>query len=372
VAFEGNLETMPVADLLQWASNGRHTGTIHVANADIKKMIYIREGVIVSCTSTDPREFLGHFLVSQGAIDEADLQGAIIDQDRMSGMLGQLLIRRGAITEERLNEMLRLKAEEAIFDLFTWTTGLFRFLDGDLPGYELVPISLDVQGLVLEGMRRLDEWQLILEVIPSMLCVPVAVRPLLDDVDDIDPGHRSVLESVDDDRSIEDICLHTHSSEFYVCDILFREADQKRLKVVRPRTASKREKPATGMSGAALVEAAREQLEAGKLERTVRHLQAAASLEPHDRSLREQIAEVEFNVRGQLADEGLDPSSVPVLAIGVAELAKLGLEPSEGFILSRIDGESSLENIVKISPIAEIDALLVAWKLLQGGQLRLK
>ena len=372
MAFEGNLETMPVADLLQWASNGRQSGTIHVANADIKKMIYIREGVIVSCTSTDPREFLGHFLVSHGAIDEGDLQGAIIDQDRLSGMLGQLLVKRGAITEERLNEMLRIKAEEAIFDLFTWTTGQFRFLDGDLPGYELVPISLDVQGLVLEGMRRLDEWRRILDVIPSVLCVPVSVRPLLEDAEDMDAGRRSVLESVDDDRSIEDICLHTHSTEFYVCDILFREVQQGRIKAVRPRTSSRRDEDAPGMSGESLVKAARDHLEAGKLEGTVRYLQAAASLEPHDRSLREHIAEVEYNVRARLADEGLGLTSVPVLAIGIDQHSKLDLEPSEGFILSRIDGASSVENILKISPLAEIDALLVIWKLFQGGQIRLK
>ncbi len=362
---------MPVADLLQWASNGRQTGTIRVANADVKKMIYISKGTIVSCTSTDPREFLGHFLVSQGAIDESELQGAIIDQDQQSGMLGQLLVQRGAITEEQLEKMLRLKAEEAIFDLFTWVDGQFRFLEGDLPGYDLVPISLDVQGLVLEGTRRLDEWERIREIIPSALCVPVSVRPLLGEINDIDPGRRSVLEAVDDDMSIEDICLHTHSSEFFVCDILTAEVLEKRLKVVRPRTVSSRDEPATGMSGEALLEAAREQLESGRLERTVRYLQAAASLEPHDRSLGEKIAEVEFNVRGRLDDEGLSPSSVPVLAIGLDELATLDLEPSEGFILSRIDGVSSVENIVKISPLAEIDALLVIWKLHKGGQLRL-
>lgn len=372
MAFEGNLETMPVADLLQWASNGRLTGTVRVANADTTKMIYIRKGVIVSCTSTDPREFLGHFLVSQGAIDEADLQGAIVDQDRFSGMLGQLLVQRGAISEQRLNEMLRLKAEEAIFDLFTWTSGQFLFLDGELPGYELVPISLDVQGLVLEGMRRLDEWERIREVIASALCVPVAVQPLLDGADDIDPGRRSVLESVDDDRSIEDICLHTHSSEFYVCDILCREVRRQRVKVVRPRIASRRDETVTGASGESLLQVARDRLAAGELENAVRHLQAAASLEPHDRPLREHIAEVEYNVRARITDEGLVLSSVPVLTIGVDELAKLDLAPSEGFILSRIDGRSSVESIVKISPLAEIDALLVIWELLKGGHLRLK
>ena len=372
MAFEGNLETMPVADLLQWASNGRHTGTIRVANAEITKMIYIREGVIVSCTSTAPREFLGHFLVSQGAIDEADLQGAIIDQDRHSGMLGQLLVQRGAITEERLNKMLRIKAEEAIFDLFTWTSGQFRFIDDDLPGYELVPISLDVQGLVLEGMRRLDEWQRISEVIPSMLAVPVSVRPLLEEAKEMDPGCRSVLESVDDDRSIEDICLHTHSTEFYVCDILFREVQQERIKIVRPRSSVRRDETATGMSGEALVKVARDRLEAGELETTIRHIQAAASLEPHDRVLREQISGVESDVRARLAESGIGPTSMPELAIGINELSKLDLEPSEGFILSRIDGVSPLGTILKISPLAEIDALLVIWKLVRGGQLRLK
>lgn len=374
MAFEGNLETMPVADLLQWASNGRHTGTIRVANADITKMIYIQKGVIVSCTSTDPREFLGHFLVSQGAIDEADLQGAIIDQDRYSGMLGQLLVQRGSITEDRLNEMLRVKAEEAIFDLFTWTSGQFQFIDGDLPGFELVPISLDVQGLVLEGMRRLDEWKRISEVIPSMLAVPVSVRPLLEGAEGMDAGCRSVLESVDDDRSIEDICLHTHSTEFYVCDILFREVQEGRIKVVRPRSSIRRNETATatGMSGESLVKVARDRLESGELETTIRHLQAAASLEPHDRVLREQISGVESEVRDRLAECGIGPTAVPELAIGIGEISKLDLEPTEGFILSRIDGASPLGNILKISPLAEIDALLVIWKLVQGGQLRLR
>jgi hypothetical protein len=372
VAFEGTLETMPVADLLQWASNGRHTGTIRVANVDFTKMIYIRKGVIVSCTSTDPREFLGHFLVSHGAIDEGDLQGAIIDQDRQSAMLGQLLVRRGAITEERLNEMLRIKAEESIFDLFTWSSGQFRFIDDDLPGYELVPISLDVQGLVLEGMRRLDEWERIHDLIPSVLAVPVAVRSLVEDADTMDPGRRSVLESVDDDRSIEDICLRTHSTEFYVCDILVREVLEGRLKIVRPRSGARRDEAATGMSGEALVKAARARLEAGELEMTIRHLQAAASLEPHDRVLREQISGVEAGVRARLAASGIGPNAVPELAIGVDQLTKLDLEPSEGFILSRIDGGSPLGTILKISPLAEIDALLVIWKLVRGGQLRLK
>ncbi len=64
--------------------------------------------------------------------------------------------------------------------------------------------------------------------------MPVSVAPLIDD-DELDPGWLGVLEAVDDDRSIEDICLHTHSSEFFVCDVLFRKANEGKVKFVRPR-----------------------------------------------------------------------------------------------------------------------------------------
>ncbi len=89
MAFDGNLETMPVADVLRWAANGRLTGTIRITRGEIAKMIYIQKGRIVSCTSTDPKEFLGHFMVSKGVITETDLQEAFISQDRFAGFLAR-------------------------------------------------------------------------------------------------------------------------------------------------------------------------------------------------------------------------------------------------------------------------------------------
>jgi hypothetical protein len=376
MAFSGNLKTMPLVDLLQWAANGRQTGTIKITGEEIAKMIYIREGEIVSCTSTDPREFLGHFLVSKGAIDEGDLRRAIAIQGKRKGLLGQILVQQGAISQEQLTEMLQLKAEEAIFDLFTWEKGEFSFLDGELPNYEMVPISLDVTGLVMEGMRRLDEWQLIAEVIPSSLCVPVAVGPLVAPGDDDDPGRISVLEAVDDDRSIEDICLHTHSSEFFVCDILFKEIKKGRLKVVRPRFLPQENKLTTvaatsGTSSEALVQAAREKLGAGDLERAVRFLQAAGSLEPTNQPLQDTVKALGAKVRERLLGSGVELSSVPALVTSLEELSSMELTPNEGFILSRIDGRCTVEAIIQISPLSEIDALLVIWKLLDGGHIRL-
>jgi hypothetical protein len=84
------------------------------------------------------------------------------------------------------------------------------------------------------------------------------------------------------------------------------------------------------------------------------------------------VADVEVEVRARLTEAGIEASAVPVLDVEPDQLAALDLEPSDGFILSRIDGSSPIEAIVKISPLAEIDALLVIWKLARGGQIRLQ
>ena len=77
MAIEGNLETMSLAELLQWLANGRQTGTLIVDNGSVEKKIYLREGRVLSSSSSDPRGFLGHFLVSKGVISEEDADPAV-------------------------------------------------------------------------------------------------------------------------------------------------------------------------------------------------------------------------------------------------------------------------------------------------------
>ena len=385
MAIEGNLETMSLAELLQWLANGRQTGTLIVDNGSVEKKIYLREGRVLSSSSSDPRGFLGHFLVSKGVITEEDLAKAMAIQEEQNKLLGEILVEGGAIEQEMLDHMLRLKAEENIYDLFAWEDGTFEFQDDELPEYELVPMSANITGLVMEGMRRIDMAKEMAKVIPSTQCVPVSVMPLLDD-DEMDYGWRGVLEAVDDDRSIEDICLHTHSSEFFVCDVLYRKMQEGKIKIVRPRViapelrapAAAAATPAKGGAGAgptnaqALVSEAMVHLKLGVYEAAARHLGAATSLDPHNRELAMVVKELEAEVMAGLEKDGVTYERVPVLETTLDDLRAMSFSPEEGFILSRINGSSDIASIVKISPLSELDSLLVFWKLSQSGQITLR
>jgi hypothetical protein len=376
MAISGNLETMNLAELLQWLANDRQTGTLIVSNGTIEKRIFLQSGTILSSSSSDPRRLLGHFLVSKGVISEEILSQAMAMQEQQGTLLGEILIEGGAVDQETLDHMLRLNAEENICDLFAWEEGSFEFLDGELPDHELVPVSINITGLIMEGMRRIDHAAAMKEVIPSPRCVPVSVAPLLDD-ESLDPGWRGVLEAVDDDRSIDDICLHTHSSEFFVCQVLHRKIVEGKLKIVRPRILEpEREAVVEKTSGGgvapkaeALIGDAMKQLQAEDYESAVRHLRAAASLEPDNRDLRLVIEQRESAIRKAIAEAGVRPDCVPVLASSFEEMKALSFSPSEGFILSRINGKADIRSMAKISPLSELDALLVFWKLAKANHI---
>jgi hypothetical protein len=379
MSITGNLETMNLAELLQWLANNRQTGTLNISNGTIEKRIYLREGTILSSSSTDPRRLLGHFLVSKGVITEEVLAQAMTVQEQQGKLLGEILIEGGAVDEATLERMLRLNAEENICDLFAWEEGSFEFHDGDLPDHELVSLSVNITGLIMEGMRRIDHTAAMKEVIPSTQCVPVAVASLVDD-GELDPGWRGVLEAVDDDRSIEDICLHTHSSEFFVCQVLHRKIVEGKLKMVRPRIIESEPQiaveKATATNAApkaeALIGEAMTQLKAEDYESAVRHLRAAASLEPDNRDLRLVIEQKEAVIRKAIAEAGVRPDCVPVLESTFDEMKALRFSPGEGFILSRINGKSDIRSMAKISPLSELDALLVFWKLAKEKHISFK
>lgn len=378
MGISGNIKTMELAELLQWLAQGQKTGTLVVDDGQVEKRIFFRDGRIVSSASTDPKEHLGHFLVSHGFIDEQQLAESVRRQEAQRSLLGKILVDMGALTHDDLDHMLRLKAQEGIFSLFTWPEGDFRFLDDELPAYEMVPISLDVTGIVLEAMRRQDEWKRIEKLIPSAQAIPVRVVDDVADDPELDEGQRHVLGTIDDQRTIEQIALETHASEYYVFEAIYPLVRQKKVKIVRPRAT----KPPAGapapsgggapLSGEALLQRGNQLLRTGDHETALRYLRAARSLEPDSKEIQQAAEQAEKSIRDQLKSEGIVPEAIPVLVVPMHELSRVRVSSKAGFLLSRVNGSYDIASILKISPMQPLEALLVVRELLQAGVVQLR
>ncbi|PYQ60701.1 MAG: hypothetical protein DMF58_07330, partial [Acidobacteria bacterium] len=95
-------------DLLQWLSLGQKNGTLVVANKSVEKRIFFKGGRVISSASSDPREYLGQFLISHGFISEQELMKAMEVQQQSGILLGKILVMIDVISEPDLLRLMRL------------------------------------------------------------------------------------------------------------------------------------------------------------------------------------------------------------------------------------------------------------------------
>jgi len=229
MAISGSLRTMQFSELLQWLSTGLKTGTLVIQGGPGEKRIYFQNGKIVSSSSTVEREFLGRFLVGFGFISEEELVRALEVQQESKVLLGKILVMIGAIREEELADLLRLKAAETIYDVFLWEDGSFAFLDGEIPNLTMVTISSDVTGIVMEGLRRFDEWQRIRTRVTSLRQIPAVLIPVEEGLND---REKMILGAIDGHRSIERIAAATHNPDFHVAKFVYDLLESGHLQLV--------------------------------------------------------------------------------------------------------------------------------------------
>ncbi|HVR39227.1 MAG TPA: DUF4388 domain-containing protein [Thermoanaerobaculia bacterium] len=374
MALNGNLKTMLPGDLLQWLSLGQKSGTLVVTNKAVEKKIFFRNGRVISSASNDPREYLGQFLMSHGYLTEPELTKAMEVQRSSGILLGKILVMIEVITEEDLHRLMRLKAEEEIYDIFLWRDGDFYFVDDDLPKMEMIPLQIDVTGIIMEGTRRVDEWMRIRELIPNETLIPVVEKEIV--YDDLEEVQEPIVRAIDGRRSIAEIVLESRSSSFVVCSnvhALVREGFV-RLDAPAP-TAAEEPTPVVVAPAefneddeiASLLTAAQAALRAKDFEKTQRLLKAAQNLDPTHPKVRNSIKGAESVILSELRSQGMSDSKVPKVSKSLDEITQMNFTPNEGFILSRINGQWDIGSLIKISPIRETDAMLIFFRLWRDG-----
>jgi hypothetical protein len=365
MSISGSLKTMHPGDLLQWCGTNLKTGTLRLKHGPIEKQLFFKGGRLFSSTSNSPRETLGQFIVRSGTITEEQLFRALIQQDRIHEPLGQLLVKEGLLAEEELKDLLRLKTEETIYDCFLWPDGEFVFEEDRLP--EQIPISLplDLTGVILEGVRRTDEWERIRAVFPSRFTTFSVNEAELGKVPDLADEDRRILDLVGQGKNLAEIALEMHAVEFYAASRLLEYHQRGFVQVDQVPEDIPFEKQ---------VEELRERLEegvvcfnAGQYAQATSAFEGALKIDPQNKYARLFLLKIErITEEGEPAPE-ISHDAVPVLNRSLEELSRMTLDPQEGFVLSRINGEWDVRSILKICPMSEPEVLLIFKRLQKEG-----
>ncbi len=168
---------------------------------------------------------LGRYLVSEGLLGWAELESFTASLHGRRALLGEALVAAGRLQATQLESALRRQTAELVYEVIRWGAGRFRFEAGaNLAAAQQARLSLASDGLVLEAYRRLDEWRLIGEYLPSDRAVLTADPSTLAAVgpERLDRDERRVLATVDGRRCVRDIVQEVAMSSFDTSKILYR------------------------------------------------------------------------------------------------------------------------------------------------------
>ena len=370
MSIGGNLRTMPFPDLLQWVSQSRKTGTLVVDGPQFKKKLAFAEGTIISAASNNPKEYLGYYLVGWKFIDEEELPELLEMQDRYGALLGELLVMIGRISREDLTRILLAKTEDSLYDIFLWEEADFQFLDNVLPTMKFEPLNLSVDALIMEGVRRKDEWERMRENIPSIDWIPRLKRAI--DVHQLGPVEVEIIRQISGQKSIEYIALSCRLSPFFVAQFIYKGLPQDIFTLLPPSGAPK---TIPGMASAGWrikLREAEKATESGHFHEALRIARALQKDFIDTREALEFSKALEKQLEGILDELGVKGDAIPELAIPLSELTSLNCNPDEGFLLSRINGIYTVDAILKMLPGLPENNRMVLAELVEKKILRLK
>jgi hypothetical protein len=366
MSLRGDLRTMPLPDVLQWAATGRKTGSLHVERRSVQKRIILREGNIFSSWSNDPRESLGQFLIRLRLISEEQLFRALLAQEEKGRLLGSILVTDGALSEEDLKRALKAKVEETVYDLFLWPSGQFEFHEGEVPENILITFETPVTPVILEGIRRVDEWQRIRAVFPSMETTFKAGQAATA----TDPLDRHVLAFAAEGRSLAELSLELRRSDFETAALVFDLHARGLVSVDRASAAATPHDPVGAIQ--ALLTSAYERLHERRYDAALRAYEEVLAIDRLNQNAKKGlIATMEARQRERQL-HAIARDKVPVVACDFATLTRQNLDPHEGFVLSRVNGEWDVQSILKLCPMGEEEALLIFARLVDRKLIRLE
>ncbi|MGI9625905.1 MAG: DUF4388 domain-containing protein [Longimicrobiales bacterium] len=220
MALEGSLAEVSLADICQLLAMGRKTGCLTIRHQGSFGYVYFESGRVTHASVLNRPDRLGDLIVAGGILEAKRLQELKAEAGERT--LAEVLRDSEAISEEELERLLSMQVEEAIYHLFSWAMGNFHF-DPDQELEESMPrVSMNAEGLLLEGARRVDEWGQIQKKVPSSDLIFGSVDDPPDEAEaELTKAQKKILKLLDGERTVDDLVKASGLLDFDTSKALF-------------------------------------------------------------------------------------------------------------------------------------------------------
>lgn len=222
LSIQGTLAETTVPDLFRSIIRSSETAILSLDAIGRDDVIYFNEGRMVFASSTDPDMGLAETLLRSGELNLQQYNQAM-ERLVVSRRIGSLLMELGYLKPDELSRAVERQASAIVLNAMSYRSGNYTIeFTSNFPD-EIIALPLSTERLILDGVRRIEYWSLVLRGIGRF-------ERLLEQTPDADrrtyqlelsEDESHVLSLLSDPQTIERLCARSYLSNFLTCRTLW-------------------------------------------------------------------------------------------------------------------------------------------------------
>lgn len=253
MAIKGNLQNFSITQLLNLVNLAHKTGTLIVEGPNDTAWVSFQEGKLAYSKLNSNEDNLAAILYRANKLTKKQYQIILSRAGDMSDKeIGLMLINANYLTQEDILDSLRAEFVGILTRLFTWVEGLFRFEDGNLPSNGKITLQIALENIIMEGTRRLREWEQLQDEIPTLdIALRFTDRPGADLRDvNLSVEEWRVVSFINPRNTLRQIAKTTKMNDLEIRKIVYGLLQAGLVELIRPEGVPlpKREKPSLPVS----------------------------------------------------------------------------------------------------------------------------
>ncbi len=238
MALKGNLRDFSTTQLLNLVNLARKTGLLIIMSQAGSARLYFREGKLIHASIGSVDGHLADMLLKAGKLstEQADKIEAQAEM-QSDKQLGLALMNAGYVSQDDIVQSVKDYMLDIVYTLFSWVEGEFQFDQNILPSGDRIAVPINLENVILEGSRRIQESELLQSELPDLNSVALRFT------DNPDARLRNVNLSVEEWRvisfinprnTIKQIAQSNGMDEFQIRKIVYGMLQAGLVELTRP------------------------------------------------------------------------------------------------------------------------------------------
>ena len=240
MALKGNLRDFPITQVLNLVNVAQKTGTLVVERAEEQAFVSFKEGKLSYAHNGSSPANLTMVLYHAKKLNAAQVRAI---NERSGGMsdkeLGLLLINANYLSQQEILASLQTYYLNIITRMFSWVDGLFHFDTELQPPKDRITVRISLENLIMEGTRRMREWEQLQGEIPSLeMALKFSSRPGINLRNlNLSVDEWKVISFINPKNTIHQIARTTNKNDLEIRRIVYSFLQAGLVEMVRPTGA---------------------------------------------------------------------------------------------------------------------------------------